>query len=95
MVTVGLILIVLGARELSMMGGRVSNGPMQQDQHELVISGVYNFTRNPMYVGEMCAVLGLAITANTLCALLAAPNPHVILPITLGCVCAQIRHGLR
>ena len=64
MITFGMILIVLGARELAFMGGRVANTAVAPEH--LVISGVYNFSRNPMYVGMVVAVLGCAVSFNTL-----------------------------
>lgn len=64
--TIGLDYIVRGGR-----GGRVyADG--------LVISGIYAHTRNPMYVGNLLIVAGLAIASNSLTTLLVAPPLMVI-----------------
>lgn len=62
----GALLIVAGwavllwcAREFAMRG-RGTPGPWDAPR-ELVITGLYRFTRNPMYVAVLAAILGQAI----------------------------------
>ena len=62
----GALLVVAGwavllwcAREFALRG-RGTPGPWDAPR-QLVISGLYRFTRNPMYVGVLTAILGQAI----------------------------------
>lgn len=59
-VTIGLRYIVRGGR-----GGRVY-------ADDLITDGVYRLCRNPMYVGNVLLVIGLAIAANSLATILTA-----------------------
>ena len=41
--------------------------------HELIVSGPYAYTRNPLYVGTLLIGVGFAVLAGSLVALIAAP----------------------
>ena len=58
--TIGLRYIVRGGR-----GGRVY-------ADDLVTEGIYSHCRNPMYVGNILIVLGVALASNSLATLLVA-----------------------
>ena len=65
MMAIGTLVASLGAREL--MAAGVS--PLSSDATaaaparpaKLVDTGPYGFTRNPMYLGQICAALGLSV----------------------------------
>jgi protein-S-isoprenylcysteine O-methyltransferase Ste14 len=64
--TVGLILFVMGvalpvvaASQFSAAGTQIM--PTSEKNDALVTTGVYSFTRNPMYVGVITASLGAAL----------------------------------
>lgn len=74
MVTVGVLLFALGARELAKVGTPIAAGARPT---ALVDSGVFAFSRNPMYMGQVCAVLGASVVMNSLYGLLCA-NPLLL-----------------
>jgi len=45
---------------------------------QLVTSGPFSISRNPMYVGVVLATLGLALAANSLWLLLAGLGPSLL-----------------
>lgn len=73
---VGVVLIVLARRELARRGQ-----PTDPDHPTTVIvtTGVFAVSRNPMYVGAVCVLLGLALSINFPWAALS------LLPASIAC----------
>ena len=74
MVTAGALLFALGARELANAGTPTAAGARPT---VLVDSGVFAFSRNPMFVGQVCGLLGVSVVMNSLYGLLCA-NPLLL-----------------
>lgn len=70
-VAVGLIIALLGV--VSFHLARTTVNPLRPDAaSHLVTSGIYRWTRNPMYLGMLLVLLGCAFfLANLLCVVLA------------------------
>lgn len=73
----GILFIVIG-------GGLLVSGAAQfkkvqtnihtfKDPNQLVTSGPFRFTRNPMYLGFLCVLIGVALMFNTLVGLIVIP----------------------
>jgi protein-S-isoprenylcysteine O-methyltransferase Ste14 len=58
LVVFGVLIIVLGAREL---GSNLTPFPRPRQEGKLVESGIYRFIRHPIYVGLVVAALGAAV----------------------------------
>jgi protein-S-isoprenylcysteine O-methyltransferase Ste14 len=72
----GLVLIVCGAAVyflclFEFMRAKGTPAPIDPPK-ELVVRGLYRYTRNPMYVGVLCLILGQAVTLHSLPLLLYA-----------------------
>lgn len=65
----GLLVAALGVREFR--GVSTTVNPMKPDEASSIVStGVYRFTRNPMYLGLACCVLAWGIYLQNFAALL-------------------------
>jgi len=72
----GLVLIVCGAAVyflclFEFMRAKGTPAPIDPPK-ELVVRGLYRYTRNPMYAGVLCLILGQAVTLRSLPLLLYA-----------------------
>ncbi|MEE3369614.1 MAG: isoprenylcysteine carboxylmethyltransferase family protein [Planctomycetota bacterium] len=67
---VGLALFVLGLAVATIgqitLWKNYSGTVVIREDHQLVTHGVYRFTRNPMYLGVIAALVGLAMFASSL-----------------------------
>ncbi len=61
LVVTGLIFIVLARRELARQGQPTDPG---QPTGKLVTTGVFAFSRNPLYLGGVCLLAGVALAFN-------------------------------
>jgi protein-S-isoprenylcysteine O-methyltransferase Ste14 len=76
LVVTGLIFIVLARRELARHGQPTDPGlPTSQ----LVTTGVFSVSRNPLYLGGVCLLAGIALVLNLLWSLV------LLLPAIIGC----------
>ena len=57
----GLALIVFARREMAKFGQRTDPG---QPTSQIVTYGVFSISRNPLYLGAVCLLLGIAVTAK-------------------------------
>ena len=62
LITVGNVLAWVGVRQLSMKTTSGDSGP-------LVTGGLYRFSRNPQYIGDICIIAGWAVLSASLWAL--------------------------
>ena len=73
----GAVLVVLGLALTLWAAGlfRVAGTPIRpfQQSTTLVISGVYRITRNPMYLGMVLVLLGVALLLGTIAAFFPIP----------------------
>ncbi|PLW81153.1 protein-S-isoprenylcysteine methyltransferase [Kineobactrum sediminis] len=73
----GGVLLVFGLAMLVFAGGkfrRAGNDMVPfRNVSTLVTTGVYGFTRNPMYLGMVAILLGIAVTVGALTALIVVP----------------------
>ena len=73
----GGVLIVIGLALLVIAGGLFQRAGTNlipfREVTALVTTGVYRYSRNPMYLGMACVLLGLAITVGAATALLVPP----------------------
>ncbi|TYC63631.1 isoprenylcysteine carboxylmethyltransferase family protein [Rhodobacterales bacterium] len=71
-VVVGLVPGLQAVR--SFRATKTTVNPMKPDEAtKLVTSGVYRYTRNPMYVGLLCLLIAIALFLGTLSALVILP----------------------
>ena len=75
-IVVGAGLVVLARRELAHHGQPTDPG---QPTHRLVTSGVYSVSRNPLYLGGICIIAGIALTMKVAWALI------LLLPSLIAC----------
>jgi protein-S-isoprenylcysteine O-methyltransferase Ste14 len=61
LIVVGVALIVLARRELARRGQPTDPG---LPTSRLVTTGVFSVSRNPLYLGGVCVLLGVALAAN-------------------------------
>lgn len=61
LVLAGVALVVLARRELARHGQPTDPG---RPTRQLVISGVFSISRNPLYLGGICALAGVALAFN-------------------------------
>lgn len=76
LVVLGLTLIVLARRELARQGQPTDPG---LPTNKLVTTGVFSVSRNPLYLGGICLLAGLALVFNLLWSL------FFLLPAIVGC----------
>ncbi|MEM0954856.1 MAG: isoprenylcysteine carboxylmethyltransferase family protein [Pseudomonadota bacterium] len=81
----GSLAIVIGLALLVFAGGLFKQADTDlipfRDVRALVTTGVYRFTRNPMYLGMALILLGVACTTGTLGGLLVVPLFMVIIEV--------------
>jgi protein-S-isoprenylcysteine O-methyltransferase Ste14 len=66
--------IITGLGIVSFRRARTTVNPLKPDQtSSLVVSGIYRFTRNPMYLGFLLILLGWAIFLSNVMAFLLLP----------------------
>jgi protein-S-isoprenylcysteine O-methyltransferase Ste14 len=76
LVVTGLAFVVLARRELARHGQPTDPGlPTSQ----LVTTGVFSVSRNPLYLGGVCLLAGIALVLNLLWSLV------LLLPAIIGC----------
>lgn len=63
LITVGVALVILARRELARQGQPTDPG---QPTSTIVMTGVFAFSRNPLYLGGVCILLGLALVFKLL-----------------------------
>ncbi len=82
---VGAVFILLGLALLVLAGGLFKKAGTDlipfKDVSALVTTGVYRFTRNPMYLGMALVLLGCAITVGASAALIVPPVFMVIIEV--------------
>jgi protein-S-isoprenylcysteine O-methyltransferase Ste14 len=76
LVVLGLTFIVLARRELARHGQPTDPG---LPTSKLVTTGVFSVSRNPLYLGGVCLLAGIALVLNLPWSLL------FLLPATVGC----------
>ena len=69
----GVVLVLWGARSFSRAGTTVR--PFQ-DPSALVTSGPYRYSRNPIYLGLVLALIGIGLLLGTL-------SPFVVVPVLI------------
>ena len=57
----GAVLVSLGRRQLARLGQPTDPG---QPTSRLVTTGVFSFSRNPLYLGGICVLAGMALALN-------------------------------
>jgi protein-S-isoprenylcysteine O-methyltransferase Ste14 len=62
LIVVGITLIVLARRELAHRGQPADPG---HPTSSVVTTGVFSFSRNPLYLGVACLVIGIGLAFNT------------------------------
>ncbi len=67
----GVIVMVIGALQFRLQ--KTTLNPLTPDASTLVTSGIYRITRNPMYLGMLLLLTGVAVTLNGATALLLLP----------------------
>lgn len=77
---IGLAIGLVGVREFHRHSTPVS--PLKPAS-ALVISGVFQYTRNPMYLGFVLITIGIAVAANSLALLVAAVLEAVLLQVVV------------
>ena len=75
-IVVGAGLVVLARRELAHHGQPTDPG---RPTHRLVTSGVFSVSRNPLYLGGICILVGIALTMKVAWALI------LLLPSLVAC----------
>lgn len=76
LLSLGVLLIVLARRELARRGQPTDPG---HPTSMIVTTGVFAVSRNPMYLGAVCVLLGLALVINLPWAVLS------LLPASIAC----------
>lgn len=61
LVIVGVVLVVLARREFVQHGQPTDPG---QPTRKLVTTGVFSISRNPLYLGGVCVLVGIALALN-------------------------------
>src|SRR5699024_4763848 len=75
-ITVGGVLVIFARREIARYGQPTDPG---RPTRKLITTGVFAISRNPLYLGGVCIVVGIALTLNLAWVL-------VFLPVALlGC----------
>lgn len=66
----GILLFILGSIILltsRIQLGRFASGKLKiQDEHKLITSGIYKYSRNPIYFGGLIAVLGMGLALRSI-----------------------------
>lgn len=75
-ITVGTSFVVLARRELARHKQPTDPG---QPTSEIITTGVFSFSRNPLYLGGICIVVGIALAFNLTWVLV------LLLPTLIGC----------
>jgi protein-S-isoprenylcysteine O-methyltransferase Ste14 len=75
---IGLIIMLVGQTTL---WRNYSGTVVIRENHQLITHGIYRFTRNPIYLGAIMAVIGLPVYAASLYGFLTS---LVLIPITLN-----------
>lgn len=66
--------LIAGSAVVSFGRAKTTVNPMKPDaSSSLVTSGIYNFTRNPMYLGFLSALVGWALVLSNVLAFLLLP----------------------
>ena len=76
LVIVGALLVVLARRQLARHGQPTDPG---HPTSQIVTTGVFSFTRNPLYLGGICILAGMAFALNLAWALV------LLLPTLVAC----------
>jgi len=76
LVIVGVLLVVLARRQLARHGQPTDPG---HPTSQIVTTGVFSISRNPLYLGGICMVAGIALALNLLWALV------LLLPTCVAC----------
>jgi protein-S-isoprenylcysteine O-methyltransferase Ste14 len=63
LIVIGLIIVALGLRSFEAVA-TTPNPTRPEDATKLVTSGIYSFSRNPMYVGDAIMLAGIAVWAE-------------------------------
>lgn len=76
LIIVGVALVVLARREFARHGQRTDPG---NPTSKVVTTGVFSVSRNPLYLGGVCVLVGIALAANLLWVLV------LLLPALVAC----------
>ena len=83
--TVGLALIVIGLIISLVAAGTLqrfySSTLMTREDHQLITHGVYRFTRHPIYLGTIMALIGMPVSVSSLYGLL---TMSALIPLILN-----------
>ncbi len=76
LIIVGLVFVVLARREFTQFGQLTDPG---HPTTRIIITGVFSISRNPIYLGGVCLLAGIALAANLPWALIS------LLPALVAC----------
>lgn len=73
---IGVILVILARRQFAQHGQPTDPG---RPTSQIITTGVFSFSRNPLYLGGICVVVGIALALNLPWVLV------LVIPAMIGC----------